>query len=90
LSKFYLKPDLVLFLDAPPEVLYARKGESTLEHLESRRNAIPEQGKKMDNFIVVDATQPLTKVFADVSQYILEFHASLNTKTVDVSGSKLS
>jgi thymidylate kinase len=72
----YPRPDLVIFLDAPPEVLLSRKGEWATEHLERHSLALLEQGKNMANFIRVDATQPLDKVYADVSEHILRFATS--------------
>ena len=76
LSNIYPQPDLVIFLDAPAEVLYERKGEATLEYLEKRRRVILEQGKQVANFVWVDASQSFEQVLADVSQHIIEFHAS--------------
>lgn len=76
LSHLYPMPDLVIFLDAPADVLYEQKEEATLEHLNRRRGAFFEQGKKLDNFVRVDTTQPLDNVFEEVIQHILEFHAS--------------
>ena len=61
-DRIYPKPNLVVFLDAPPEILYARKPEGKLDYLEKRRIATLEQGKKMQNFICIDATQSLENV----------------------------
>ena len=84
MSHLYPKPDLVIFLDAPPQVLYDRKAEATLEYLEERRGATLEQGKKMPHFVRVDAAQPLEEVLADVAQHIQDFYASRNSnKTRD-------
>jgi len=73
LAHIYPRPDLVIYLDAPADVLYARKRESSPEELERRRQAMLRQGKQMPNFICVDATQPLEKVYADVVRHITEF-----------------
>jgi thymidylate kinase len=73
------EPDLVVFLDAPVEVLYQRKGEATLDYLEKRRRVTLEQGKQMANFVRVDASRTVDQVLADVSQNIMEFYA-LNQK----------
>ncbi len=78
LSNLYPQPDLVIFLDAPAEVLFERKGEATLEYLEKRRRVILEQGRQVANFVQVDASQSFEKVLADVSQQIIEFHASMH------------
>src|SRR3712207_8707740 len=37
LAHVYPKPDLVVYLDAPPEVMLARKGEGSVEALARRR-----------------------------------------------------
>lgn len=60
------EPDLVIFLDAPPEVLLARKSEGTVFSLERRRKAYLDQGQKMiRNFVRVDASRPLDEVVAE-------------------------
>jgi thymidylate kinase len=60
--RLYPRPDLVILLDAPAEVLFARKGEGTLALLESRRQEYLELGSQVPRFTVVDATQPLNEV----------------------------
>ena len=70
LSHLYPKPDMVFFLDAPPEVLFARKGEASVEYLRSKRETYLNQGKKMNNFFQIDVTQSVDKVFADITRHI--------------------
>lgn len=77
LADFFPQPDLVIFLDAPPEVLFARKGEGTLDYLQRKREACMIQGEKMDNFVKIDATQPLDTVLAEVSREIVAFFPAL-------------
>ena len=67
LARLYPKPDLVIYLDAPAEVLFARKGEGTLESLERRRREYLELGEVLDGFAVVDANRPLEAVTRDVA-----------------------
>lgn len=76
LANIYPRPDLVIYLDAPAEVLYARKGEATLQYLESRRQAFLAQGKQISNFVVVDATQPIDFVCHEVTEHIMQFYKS--------------
>lgn len=73
LQKFYPRPDLTIYLDAPAEVLYARKEEATIEYLEARRRAFNECGKITKNFFKVDATQPLERVYSIVAEHIMNF-----------------
>lgn len=73
LRRFYPRPDLVIYLDAPARVLFARKGESTVEDLERRRQAFIHLGKQMPHFVQVDGTQPLDKVYTEVVAHILRF-----------------
>lgn len=74
-TRLYPRPGLVIFLDAPAEVLYARKGEKDLTDLEARRQAFLREGKRMRNFVVVNATQPLDAVYAQVEAHIAEQYA---------------
>lgn len=70
LAHWFPRPDLVLFLDAPPEVLFARKGEGTLEYLERKRQKIIAQGQGLERFMTVDATQDLGNVISEVCTII--------------------
>jgi len=75
LSRMYPKPDLVIFLDAPPEVLFERKGEGTLELLARRRLDYLELQNVFPRFEIVDASRPLDSVVEDVAKHLLAFHA---------------
>jgi thymidylate kinase len=73
LSRSYPAPDLVVFLDAPSEVLYQRKGETSPKRLEKRKTAILRQGARTANFAIVDASRPLDEVVASVRKLLDEF-----------------
>ncbi|HEX2105795.1 MAG TPA: hypothetical protein VHF51_19235 [Solirubrobacteraceae bacterium] len=71
----YPRPDLAVFLDAPPEVLYARKGEGTIASLTRRRAdylGLAQAGEVAGSFAVVSATQPLGAVIDEVAGIIRE------------------
>jgi predicted ATP-grasp superfamily ATP-dependent carboligase/thymidylate kinase len=70
LARLYPRPDLVVYLDAPPETLLQRKGEGTLESLARRRREYLDLGRVMSNFSVVDADRPLDVVVADVAALV--------------------
>ena len=65
------KPSCVLFLDAPPEVLLARKAEGTLEYLERKRQAYLAQGASIPRFVRIDATRPLPEVLESVRGHVV-------------------
>ena len=80
LDRFYPRPDLVICLDAPAQVLYARKAEASLDLLEKRRQEYLQLGDIVKDFAVVDASRPLEQVLADVSRLICEYHLARKLK----------
>lgn len=69
----YPKPDLVILLDAPAEVLWARKSEGRFEALVRRREEYLQLRTIVPDIRVVDATQPLDAVVHEISRLILEY-----------------
>jgi thymidylate kinase len=86
LSRLYPKPDLVVYLDAPADVLLERKGEGTLESLERRRHEYLELGEVMRTFAVVDADRPLDDVVGQVARLIEDFSRSRRVGTASTAG----
>jgi thymidylate kinase len=74
LEHVYPKPDLVIYLEAPAEVLFARKGEATLERLERRRQEYLRVGEIVKHFAVVDASQTAQTVASDVTALIYNLY----------------
>ena len=70
----YPKPDLFIYLDAPPEVLLARRGEGTLEFLERRRAEYLQIRDVVRHFVVVDANRPVDEVAQEVTRIVTSFH----------------
>ena len=70
LRRLYPKPDLVVLLDAPAEVLFERKREGTVELIELRRQEYFRLREQAPRFEVVDATQPLDVVVQKVLEAI--------------------
>ncbi|MDP9482911.1 MAG: hypothetical protein M3P84_06785 [Chloroflexota bacterium] len=73
LRRLYPRPDLVVMLDAPAEVLHARKGEGTIESIEARRQEYLGQAGLYERFVVVDACLPTDEVVGEVRRQIVEF-----------------
>jgi thymidylate kinase len=74
LQHIYPKPDLVIYLDAPAEVLFSRKGEGTIEDLDRRRQEYLRAREQVRHFAVVDATQPIEQVTNEVANLISNFN----------------
>jgi thymidylate kinase len=77
---FLKKPDLVLLLDAPADVLRRRKQEVAPAETERQRSAYRELVQGLGNGRVLDATQAPEKVSADINRVILEFMAQRTSK----------
>ncbi|GAA4286211.1 hypothetical protein [Georgenia daeguensis] len=60
-------PDRLVFLDAPAEVVFARKGELTPDELERRRAYYRSLDGRFPQLVTVDATQPLEQVVREVN-----------------------
>lgn len=80
LNRFYPRPDLVICLDAPAEVLFARKGEASVDILERRRQEYLHLQNEIKDFIRIDATQPLEVVVQEASSSILDFYHARTEK----------
>lgn len=65
-SRCMPQPDLVIFLDAPSEVLLARKQEVSKEALAAAREKYLKLCAGHPRFKVVDASQPLERVIGEV------------------------
>jgi thymidylate kinase len=77
LERLYPKPDLVILLDAPAEVLHARKPEATVAWLERRRQQYQELAPLVPEFVVVDVDRPLE---AAVSEVVAAIESSWKAK----------
>jgi thymidylate kinase len=72
---FLKKPDLVLLLDAPGEVLQSRKKEVPLAETERQRRAYRAVVEGFCNGRIINAAQSQEQVAADIRKVILDFMA---------------
>ncbi len=79
LEHAYPKPDLVICLDAPGEVLFQRKGEASPEWFEQRRRQYLQLAAVVPAFVVVDVDRPLDVVTREVATVITEFFEKRRT-----------
>jgi thymidylate kinase len=70
------RPDLVILLDAPPEVIQARKQEVPFAETARQRQAYLALVGSMRNGRVVDAGRPLEQVAGDVEDLIVRHLAA--------------
>lgn len=75
LSAIAPKPDLVVFLDAPGEMLYARKGEHTPAILEQQRQHYLSLQAQLPQMVIVDATNNADQVRRSVTSLIWQWYA---------------
>lgn len=73
LWSFIPKPDIVILLDAPAEVLHQRKQEVPLVETRRQVQAYRELVGSMPNGYIVDASQPLDDVVASVHAIMIGF-----------------
>ena len=76
LQHAYPKPDLVICLDAPAEVLYARKAEGSLERLKQKREEYLELKTLLPELVIVDASKPTDEVTKEVAGVIRAYSES--------------
>lgn len=69
------KPDLIILLDASPDVLHSRKQEVSFAEITRQQEAYLALIRSLPNGYVVDAAQPLDQVVRDVNALILRHMA---------------
>ena len=70
-GRFFPRPDVIILLDAPPEVLHARKREVSFEEAARQRDAYLELARKSPSCHVVDTSRPVREVVAEVEQALI-------------------
>ncbi len=82
------KPDLVILLDAPPEILQARKQEVPLEITARQRQAYLTLVQNLPNGRIVDASQPLARVIDQTCEVIMRYAAERTRGTPRTSSNR--
>ena len=86
-GRFVPRPHLVILLDAPAEVIQARKPELPFEETARQREAYLEVGEGLSNAHVVDTSQPLDAVVDEVERIILEYMAQRTAQRLEPKAS---
>jgi thymidylate kinase len=71
-GKLMPQPELWILLDAPTEVLQARKQEVPPEETARQRLAYLTFVRKQKKHVIVDASQPLDRVIAEIEKTLME------------------
>lgn len=87
-GRLLLRPHMVILLDAPAEVLLARKQEISPDEIVRQRAAYLKVVRGLPNGYVVDASRPLGEVLADVEGLILDHMAGRTARRFKVDGRK--
>jgi thymidylate kinase len=85
LDRYYPRPDLLICLDAPGDVLFARKGEGSPAMLEARRQEYLRLRDAVEHYVLVDATQSLEAVTQETGDLILGFYVDQGGKGIQNS-----
>ena len=76
MKHIFPSPDLIIFLDASPQVMVERKNEATVEYLTAWRQTWVQQGSTFSNFVRIDADPPIEEVYANVENMIIKYGSS--------------
>jgi thymidylate kinase len=76
------KPDLMVFLDAPADVIHKRKDEVTLEEATRQRDAYLALAKTLPNAVVVSTAQPVEHTIGEVTDILLAHMANRVAKQI--------
>jgi thymidylate kinase len=73
IDALYPRPDLVIYLDAPAEVLFERCQEYSIPYLAKRRESFLRQRDRVGNFVTIDVTEPTEIVEREAIREILSY-----------------
>jgi thymidylate kinase len=85
-GKLIPQPHLVIVLDAPPEVLLARKQELPIEEATRQREAYVELARTLPNGHVVDTSGTLDQAAAEAERIILDHMAGRVARRIKSAG----
>ena len=82
------KPHLLFLLDAPPEVILGRKQEVAMEEIVRQREAYRALAQPLPFARIIDNSQPLEQVVAQVGQMILDYLSSRSARQLKVGAGR--
>jgi thymidylate kinase len=85
-AKVVPRPNLVILLDAPAEVLWSRKQEVSFEEVKRQRDEYLAVTKRLLCGVVIDAGQPLPDVLRDVDNAVVKHYERRTAKRLHLGG----
>jgi thymidylate kinase len=84
------RPDLVILLDAPAEVLWSRKREVPFDEVIRQRSAYLQLARKLPSTIVVNAAQPVSDVIHEVACALIAHFSRRTAERLELQVSPFS
>jgi thymidylate kinase len=85
-AKIVPHPNLVILLDAPPDVLWSRKQEVAFDEVRRQRDGYLEVAKTLPFATIVNAGQALPDVIRDVDQAIVNYFQVRTSQRLQLAG----
>ncbi len=82
INKFIPKPDLIILLDAPVEILLQRKQEVSFSEAERQRTEYLNLIKKLPSSVVVNSAQPLQNTVSEAIAAITSKMENITNKNI--------
>ena len=74
------RPDIVILLDAPAEVLWSRKQEVAFEEVMRQREGYLKLARELPSAVVIDATQSPSNVMGSVMSAVVAYYADRTSR----------
>ncbi len=72
LLKFIPQPDIVIYLDAPPEVILSRKQEVPADEVKRQVHSYRALMNELSNAYIIDATKPVSEIVREICRKVIE------------------
>ena len=80
LEYIYPKPELVIYLDAPPEIISERKGELSVEQIKKQREKYLDLQHYAKNFVILNTNQMEKSTTEEAINQILSYYPNKISK----------
>ena len=84
------RPDLVILLDAAPEVLWSRKQEVAFEEVVRQREGYLKVARELPSAVVINAAQSPSDVIDSTVSAIVEFYAERTARRLALNAARVS